>query len=505
MDEGSPHVLKRRSMAGETRHLIRSIRRVTGIRLTVFLPLFLMGLVVAVGLWGIRLAAIRVGRAPLAQLALDQSQGLREAAFWVIGIGGGLALLMGLLLALAIRRPITTLLERTERMVPGAVPRLPLKKIDELSSLSNSMNHLLLSFEKYVRISDVFDRLPEAIVALSRDGEILSANAEAQRLLGAAGEELVGRRLPDLLEPTREENSLLLSLLRTTVDRTPTTFAHLRLGRSDGTRVEVRGGLSLADSAGGDELLLTVQDLAHARTIQGEVRRVDQLAALGALGATIIHEIGGAVQTIQTLVDLIAPEIPAGSDEARYVEKIQAELDRVRRLADEIRTLAQVEIRERVPCVVETLLADALWTAETRYRDKGISVTKRLPALPVLAGDPERLNRAFLNILINAFEATPPGGRLSLDAIEEKAPADLGGGNVVVVRVVNSGSYIPPADLERVFDLFFTTKKEGSGLGLPVAVRAVADHGGKITVQSSRQDGTEFALFLPVEDVGSRP
>lgn len=488
-------------------HLTRSVRRATGIRLTVFLPVFLMGLVLAVGLWAVRLAATAVARTSITQFSLDQSQGLREAVFRVIGIGGGLALLVGILLALAIRRPITTLLERTERMVPAALPRPPAGKIDELSSLSNSMNHLLLSFEKYVRISDVFDRLPEGILALNAAGEILSANAEAERLFGQGGGTLVGRRLPTLLEPGREDNDLLLSLFETTVDPAPTTFVRLRLRRNDGTTVEVRGSLSLAESADVDEgeVIIALQDLAHARTIQGEVRRVDQLAALGALGATIVHEIGGAVQAIQTLVDLIAPQIPEGTDESRYVEKIQAELDRVRRLADEIRTLAQVEIRERAPCQVENLVADALWTAETRYRDKGIAVTKRIPALPVLAGDPDRLNRAFLNILVNAFEATPAGGWVTVDVAEEKAPGDLGGSNVIVARITNSGSYIPPRDIDRIFDLFYTTKKEGSGLGLPVAVRAVADHGGKITVRSSPADGTEFALFLPIDNVGSRP
>lgn len=494
-------------MPRDIRGLIRSVRRATGIRLTVFLPLFLMGLVLAVGLWAIRLTASAVGKSMTAQLPVAESQALREATFLVIGIGGGLALLIGIALALAIGRPIKTLLERTERMIPATLPRPAARKIDELSSLSNSMNHLLLSFEKYVRISGVFDRLPEGILALNAAGEVLSANAEAERLFGESPGKLVGKRLPRLLEPGPSDNDVLLSLFESTVDPTPMTFAHLTLRRNDGTAVEVRGSLSLAGSTDDDEgeVIIALQDLAQARTIQGEVRRVDQLAALGALGATIVHEIGGAVQAIQTLVDLIALQIPEGSDEARYIEKIQAQLDRVRRLADEIRTLAQVEIRERVPCQVENLIADALWTAETRYRDKGIAVTKRLPALPVLAGDPDRLNRAFLNILVNAFEATPAGGWVTVDVVEEKAPADLAGGNVIVARIANSGPGIPPRDLDRIFDLFYTTKKEGSGLGLPVAVRAVADHGGKITVKSSPEDGTEFALFLPIDDVGSRP
>lgn len=490
-------------MSKETLQLIRSVRRATGIRLTVFLPLFLMGLVVAVGLWAIRLTSTKLGKAALTQVSIADLQAVRETTFLVVGIGGGVALVAGVMLAIAIARPIRSVLRRTERMLPKASGP-PVKKIDELSNLSNSLNHLLLSFEKYVKISDIFDRLPDGVLALTPDGTIHSANAEALRIFGGSGRDLTGTRLSEILEPGKAENDLLLGLLRTAAHPTPTTFDRLALQRRDGARAEVRGSLAMAEPGEGSEVILTVQDLAGAHTLRGEFRRVDQLAALGALGASIVHEIGGAVQTVQTLVDLITPQIRPETPEFRYVEKIERELDRIRRLADEIRTLAQVEVRERVPCQIETLVSEALWTAEMRFQDKGIATSKHVGAvLPPLSGDPERLNRAFLNILINAFEATPPGGRISVSVSEDKGPEDLGGDRVIVVRIRNSGSYIPAADRDRIFDLFYTTRKDGSGLGLPVAARAVADHGGKISVQSSRQEGTEFTLLLPVEPVGS--
>ena len=495
-------------MPEETRQLVRSVKRLTGIRLTVFLPLFLVGLVLAVGLWTIRLTTAAVGRSTLTQLSVDEVQALRVTAFLVIGIGGGLALLFGATLAIAIGRPIKELLEQTERTIPVVLPRPPVTKIDELSSLSNGMNHLLLSFEKYVRISDLFDRLPEGVLALRPTGEILSANAEAQRMFEGGPGGLVGKCLPDLLEPSQAENDRLLTLVRTTSERAPTTFPHLTLQRNDGLRVQVAGTLALADAGDGDgvEVILSVQDLARARTIQGEVRRVDQLAALGSLGATIVHEIGGAVQAIQILVDLITPVIPQESPEFRYGEKIQREIDRIRRLAQEIRMLAQVEIRERVPCQVDSLVTEALWMAETRYRAKGVVPTTRIAAtLPTLLGDPDLMSRAFLNILNNAFEATPPAGQIAVEVSEEKAPADLGTGNVIAVRIRNSGSYIPPADLVRIFDLFYTTKKDGSGLGLPVAARAAADHGGKVTARSSPEEGTEFTVLLPTSYADAGP
>lgn len=393
-------------MQREPRFLTHWVRRAAGIRLTVFLPLLLMSLTIAVGFWAIYLTtgSLGVGRPRLR--TVQDVQALREIIFLVVGVGGGLALALGIALGLSISRPIRELLRRVEELLPPSLAMPPLKRIDELSKLTNTLNHLLLSFEKYATQAGLLDHLPEG----------------------------------------------------------------------------------------------------RARTFAREIRRVDRLAALGALGASVVHEIGGSVQAIRTLVDLITPLIPRESAEHRYVEKIDAELERVRHLADEIRTLAQVEPRERVSCRVESLVADALWMVESRFRGKKVRVVKRIPArLPALSGDPDRLNRAILNVLVNAFEATPQGGQITVTVAENELPSTAGPGSGIVLRVANTGSSLSPEEQERVFDLFYTTKKEGSGLGLPVAYRAVEDHGGTISVRSSVEEGTEFSIFLPIAVADAPP
>lgn len=378
--------------------LTRPARAAAGIRLTVFLPAMLIMLTVAVGLWSVYLTTGSLGLGRPTLRTLREVQALRQTVFLVVSVGGGLALLLGIALAFSISRPIRQLVRRVEEILPPSLARPRAKKIDELADLTNTLNHLLLSFEKYATQAGLLDHLPEG----------------------------------------------------------------------------------------------------RARTFAQEIRRVDRLAALGALGASVVHEIGGSVQAIRTLVDLIAPLVPRESPEHRYVEKIDAELERVRHLADEIRTLAQVEPRERVPCQVESIVTDALWMAESRFPGKKVRVVKRIPAtLPRLSGDPDRLSRAILNVLVNAFEATPQGGEITVAVAENELPPALGSGKGIVVRVANTGSYLSSAEQERVFDLFYTTKKTGSGLGLPVAYRAVEDHGGTITVRSSAEEGTQFEIFLP--------
>ncbi|MFQ5827581.1 MAG: nitrogen regulation protein NR(II) [Candidatus Methylomirabilia bacterium] len=486
------------------RRVIGRARRLTGIRLIVFLPLVLMGLAMAVGLWAIRLTTQSLGAGVFALLPIAEAQALRETTLWVIGVGGGLALLLGIAIAVAIVHPIRQMLGRLEQTMPSSAERPPARETDEISGLTNRLNYLLLSFEKYARATDILDRLPEGIITLSPAGEILDANAEARRILGLAPEQLVGKTMWEVLEPSEGQAQLLRALREAFTAETPTTLPHLILALRDGRRVMVRGTIGPVDSHIGESraAILAIQDLAQVQAIEREIRRVDQLAALGALGASIVHEIGGSVLAVQTLTDLIGDTIAPDSPDRRYVERIEAELERVRRLTDEIRTLAQVQVREPVLCQVESLVADAVSTvwSEMRFWEKGVELEKLIPSsLPPISGNPDRLSQAFVNIIINAFEATPAGGRIAVAVSQEEAPADIEPGQVIAVRVINSGSYIPAEDLDRIFTLFYTTKKEGSGLGLPIAYRAVADHGGEIKARSSHDHGTEFAILLPVK------
>jgi ABC-type Fe3+ transport system permease subunit len=127
--------------------LTGSARRATGIRLTVFLPVLLMMLTVAVGLWSIYLTSGSLGLGRPSLRSLREVQALRGTVFLVVGVGGGLALLLGIALAYAISRPIRQLLRRVEEILPPSLAVPPGKKIDELADLTNTLNHLLRSFE----------------------------------------------------------------------------------------------------------------------------------------------------------------------------------------------------------------------------------------------------------------------------------------------------------------------------------------------------------------------
>jgi signal transduction histidine kinase len=400
-----------------------------------------------------------------------------------IGIGSLTALVCGLAFAVAVTRPMRQLLQKIQHRLHGSAESLT--STNEIQQLSNAFNDMLLSFDKFVTDSQIIKGMPVSILVVDKSDVVIRTNTDAHRLFRATGRRLVGNRLHDLCAP--EMNSRLSDALKEV--------------RNAGTPVEVpadtllapkqepgmRQVVMLEPTTNAGEVVVSIRDLGHLAEIRGHIQRVDQLAALGAHVASLAHEISGALMGVQMLLDLV-PAQPTDADGVH--RKLREGVERAVRLLAEVRTFGQVNARERVLCDLTRITDDLLWTLDSRFADKHVTLVKRLnPELPMQLVDRDRVIQAILNVVTNAFEATPPGGTVTV--VTERIDG------ATVIRVRNTGSFIPPADRDKIFTLFFTTKQAGSGVGLPLARRALVDHGGDIEVVSSPEDGTEFALRFP--------
>lgn len=416
------------------------------------------------------------GLTPDGMVAVDRVRGL------VIGVGAVVAALLGGALAVSITRPLRRLLHNIrERLEPGWVAQ----PVNELRELSNAFDHMLLSFDKFVSDSQILQAMPVGVLVVGRDNRIKRANAEAERLLHSVGGSLDGRSLTEIPE---------LAAAGALGEAVEDVRAH-------GVPVDVPGPAAASNTDGGMERILsvvpggapgevavTLRDPGRISAIRDAIQRVDQLAALGAHVASLAHEVSGSLMAVQTLADLLEP----ATDADRAIrDKLQQGLERAGRLMDEIRAFGRVTVRERVPCDVNRLTEETLWVVQARFLPKRIRVVKQLATgLPPVMGDRDRLTQAFINVLTNAFEATPPGGTIRV--VTERAD------DRIALRVANTGSYIPPEEQDKIFTLFYSTKKHGTGFGLPIARRAILDHRGDIRVRSAPDTGTEFLIQIPV-------
>jgi signal transduction histidine kinase len=237
-----------------------------------------------------------------------------------------------------------------------------------------------------------------------------------------------------------------------------------------------------------------VEDQGTAlRQSRAQALAAEELASIATLVAGLAHEIGTPMGVIQGHAKMLESKLPKDDADARWrLDTIQSQIARISKIIQTLLTMARPRKARRVPVALDGLLQTTLSFVGEKLARCRIEVEQELAPVGSVPGDPERLQQLFLNLFLNAADAMPNGGRLTV-TLEP-------GQDCALVRVADSGSGIRPEDLDKVFDPFFTTKPagEGNGLGLMVCKGIVNDHGGAIEVTSELGVGTEFRIMLPL-------
>ncbi len=239
--------------------------------------------------------------------------------------------------------------------------------------------------------------------------------------------------------------------------------------------------------------LLTAKDSASDEAVRG-LERMERLAVLGGISAIIAHEIKNPLASIKGLTQLMAEKADMDSDAIKYTSVMLEEIDRLNKVADNLLYLAKPAKDNHRYYDIKLLLNKAADNAMSAANKK-IEILKDSDETSVeIWMDSDRLERAFLNLLINAIQATADGGVVKLE-VRSNAP----GRDMVFIRISNQGSFIPLEDRGKIFEPFYTTKGKGTGLGLAVARHIILSHGGDIKIESNKEE-TTFIVELPVKN-----
>jgi two-component system, NtrC family, sensor histidine kinase HydH len=253
---------------------------------------------------------------------------------------------------------------------------------------------------------------------------------------------------------------------------------------AESTRTETRRAQTVAG-----QLAQANQDLREA---EANVRRTERLAALGQLTAGLAHELRNPMGTMKASAEMLARQVadsgPVAVELAGY---ISSEVDRTNSLITRFLEFARPLQIRRETCDLNELAEKTVRRVEREQAGSGISLHLNLaPELRPIAADGELLERALANLLVNAIQASPQGSTVTL----KTRPT----GHGVEIAVIDRGSGIAPELLEQVFNPFFTTKKDGVGLGLAIVSKIVDEHGGHLSVTSEPGKGTHFLVDLPI-------
>jgi len=227
------------------------------------------------------------------------------------------------------------------------------------------------------------------------------------------------------------------------------------------------------------------------------IRRADRLASLGTLTAGLAHEIRNPLVAIKTLTQLLPERLHDEEFRSHFLNIAAGEVDRISHLVNELLDFARPSIPKLEFEDVNNILDGMILLVSTESKKKNVHIEKQYaPDLPSVKVDREQIKQVFLNILLNAIEATPENGKITVKTHSFLKP---GMEPYVQVEFKDTGCGIPQEYLEEIFNPFYTTKTTGSGLGLSISNQIVRDHKGYIDVESQKDNGTSFFINLPVD------
>jgi two-component system, NtrC family, sensor histidine kinase HydH len=217
--------------------------------------------------------------------------------------------------------------------------------------------------------------------------------------------------------------------------------------------------------------------------------RAERLSALGTLAAGLAHEVRTPIAAIKGALDILASRARPDTPEAEFTALAVRELSRLGTLLEDFLAYARPRPPERVPVRLPELVdrVQALLVTEAHGRD--VTTRVHVEGTGELTADPAQLTQVLLNLVLNAIQATPAGGHVEIAVRDEPEAVD--------VTITDQGPGIPSEVAERMFEPFFTTKSKGTGLGLPIAQRIVAAHGGTLEVAPTGSTGTRVTIRLP--------
>ncbi len=332
----------------------------------------------------------------------------------------------------------------------------------------------------------VVSSLPLGLVAADGQGMIRLCNDAARTILGLSAEEVAGRAVADSLPP--EPARMLAAGGDGRVEQRETRLS-TALGE---TRTVQLTSLAVHDGLGGDPgTILLIRDLTEVRRLEKELQRSERMAALGKMAAGVAHELRNPLSSIKGLALLLRGHFTAGSREAGTADLLVGEVERLNRSIGELLEYARPAQLQRQEVVVNALVEETLALIAADARLSGVVVTfLPAPDLPGIDLDPDRIKQVLLNLLLNALQAMPSGGALRVATVSVDGTLEI--------RIEDSGVGIPAENLGRVFDPYYTTKNDGTGLGLALSVKIVEEHGGTITIGSRPGESTAVCISLPL-------
>jgi signal transduction histidine kinase/HAMP domain-containing protein len=454
---------------------------------------------------------MRLGERPFGTVRVGVStsllkQELGQAALYSLAVALAalsIAVAVGLVVAHLLLQSLRKIAHGMERLARGEYgATVELTRDDELGELAARVNQLgerVHAEQSHwqndrARMEGILDSLEDALIVLNGKREVVFCNQAAEGLLGQLVDSDAGA-LAGLLPAEHPLAPVVAELFDAGLERRNSA---VKVRPPDGQFRELAVSsyrIPDGDRPGGG--VLALRNLEPVRAVQSLVTYSQKLAALGRLTSGVAHEVKNPLNAMRIHLELLRARL-GGSQPAVHenLDVIAQEIVRLDRVVQGFLKFVRPEEIRLTPVQVDGLLSEIARLMAPEAARAGARIAEDVaPDLPPVGGDPELLQQALTNLVTNAIQAMPKGGIVAL-------AARLGPDGSVEIRVADEGVGIPAQDLEKIFRLYYTTKSQGSGIGLSMVYRIVQMHDGRIDVESEVDHGTTMILTLPVASAG---
>jgi two-component system sensor histidine kinase HydH len=336
---------------------------------------------------------------------------------------------------------------------------------------------------------NVLESMPNGLITVDRSLSVATFNPTALEILGKGREEVEGKPIGELLPLENEvrkvlsdSESILEKEVRISNEGRGKTFLFLSVSP-----------LKEPDSKVARGAVIILRDVTVIRDLEQKVMMNEKFAALGRLSAGVAHEIRNPLNSIKGFIQYFQKKLDLDEEDYKYTDLMLTEVDRLNRVISKL--LAYSKPREPRMSIrsLDEVVDHCLRVLEREFASASIRLERKYcgESVPLVLMDADQMTQVFLNILLNAIEATPAGGAISV-------VSETTGGSKVSLVVQDSGEGIPREHLDKIFDPFFSTKKKGTGLGLAIVKSIIEAHDGEIEVESEVHKGTKFIVSLNI-------
>jgi signal transduction histidine kinase len=423
-----------------------------------------------------------------------------QEAFTLMAFAAGTALIAAFLLSNLALRPMEEISMQLDFWNP--VPVGPQKegeeepnldtaervstKIEQIGQRIRNVEEVFSALKE--NLDQILGNLQDGILLFTGDGRAVLVSEAAQRFLNKEKDNILGMQASDIFD----RSTVLGRTLRDAFDA-GVTLVQEEVQTETGRRFQASVDFIYDDrTKTGLGALVTLHDLESVEEIESELELSRRMAAIGRLTAGVGHEVKNPINAIVVHLELLKNKLGEEHRPAtRHLEVIDAEIHRLDRVVQTLVDFSrpvELQLREQD---LRRVIGDVLALASDELTTRNVNLESHLPATPLIVNiDADLLKQAVLNVMLNGAQAMPNGGRLSVKLEEER--------RVAVLRIADEGVGIPPEIREKIFDLYFTTKSGGSGIGLAMTYRILQLHHGNVDVQSKLGRGTEFSLRIPL-------